>query len=142
LIGDELVLEVAHLIEEGTAPLDNPTLALGPITRGEDVANTGQLFDELGYRSTPDQSPGLFDDQFGVDTESTGEPAVLAHGSLAWRSRELAGVEPAAAPDDHCLGEGGQTIRLAQRRWRVAHAELDGPEVGVRPNVPPHLADR
>ena len=88
-------------------------------------------------------APVVVDDELGVEAVAAGPPLVLAQHPVRWRRQRVAARRAAgrARPTRH-WASAATAQHLRQGRDAVAHPQLDGAEVGVRADVPPHLADR
>ena len=117
--------------------------AVVPSARAVGLEFVDEVGDEVAHRAPIGSTGvGVLDDQVCIDAEASCQPAVLAYRPFAWSLGQGAVVGASVAPGHEGLGEPGERHGFADGRGRIAHAEFDGAEIGVRADVPPDLTDR
>ena len=108
----------------------------------EPVGGRRQLLDEVadGVADARQRTTFVGDD-LGVDAMACRPPLVLTYDPAPRHGERVPAVIERVQPFHKRLADGGHRRDLAHGRHAVADAELDGAEVGMRTNVPPHLAD-
>ena len=80
-------------------------------------------------------------DQFGVQPEALGAPEVLTDQHGVAIVLVGTGVDFIRQVGDQAVDQGGDGEGIVQRAGHVAHANFDGPEIVVRSDRPPDVAD-
>ena len=110
-----------------------------PSRCGERAQVVDQLRDRLAQRAG---GAVLVDDQLGVEPVPGRAPLVLPHHPALRTRQPVAAVELGVELVHQALRERRHRADLVQGRQAVADPQLDGAEAGMRPDVPPDLADR
>src|SRR3954468_1014035 len=144
-LGHDLAEVVVGLVDDDLAL--RPTAALEEILDAREISLRADLLGVLAYAvelatgevARPDLVAGRQVDELAGQAVPRGQPLVLVEDLPGQVGQVRGGAEALGELVDHRLDQRGEGERVLDAGLRVAHADLDGAELRVRPDVVPQV---